>query len=126
MGCTLNRLCERITVQSRSLRPDGCGGYKERWKTTGEFWAAVRVLSTSTERALSRSHRGYRLGGLEDVSQLFLITVRRDVEVKEGMRILWGKTYLTTVSPPEQKPESLYKTILASSWSQREREGCHV
>lgn len=125
-GCTLNRLCERITIQERSLRPDGTGGYKERWKTKGQHWAAVQSVSISSEAVRARTHKGYRLGGFEEPSCLYRVTVRRDIEIKGGMRILWGKCFLTALSDPEQDPRSLYKSVLASFWIQREREAEHV
>ncbi len=45
----LSKLKQRATLQSRTLTPDGGGGFIETWQTTGQAWVEIVPLG-ATER----------------------------------------------------------------------------
>lgn len=74
----IGELKERVTIQSRTVNPDGGGGASETWSDVADVWARIEPVSV---REIFYSHQ-------IAVDATHKITIRYRADVKMDWRIL--------------------------------------
>jgi SPP1 family predicted phage head-tail adaptor len=101
MDTFLNRLDERVTLQTAVRSADGGGGFSESWNTIATVWAAIAPATSSASTDAER----------QQTSRRYKVNVRYRNDLNVGMRLLWRSKALRVVGAGERSPRSLYRSL---------------
>lgn len=112
MNFLLNELRHCVALQQRMLLKDQRGGFSERWESFAKIWVKLTPV-ISSKGGSPMEIRGKRLGGTEELSQLYKVVTRVRPPIKKGMRLHWKGFPLFVLEEPFQEGGYQFFTVSA-------------
>ena len=98
----LSQLNRRVTLEARTLTPDGGGGYSASWDTFAMVWASIECLSGADVFGPDAAEARVR----------YRVTIRRRTDVHGGMRVNDGGRLLAITAVLDDGPRSQFLTLM--------------